>query len=45
MRERPLLYFALGILVTVSIGATMNLRSDGIEFPDGTLQVTAPDPA
>ena len=41
MRERPLLYFALGILVTTSIGATLSLRSDGIEFPDGTVQTTA----
>jgi hypothetical protein len=41
MGERPLLYFALGILVTTSIGATMNLRSDGIEFPDGTVQTSA----
>jgi hypothetical protein len=40
MGERPLLYFALGILVTTSIGA-ISLRDDGIQFPDGSLQTSA----
>ena len=44
MRPRPgraLFYFAMGILVTTSIGASLKLRNDGIEFPDGSVQTTA----
>jgi hypothetical protein len=40
MDGKPLLWFALGIVFTVSIGATV-MRNDGIEFPDGSVQTTA----
>lgn len=40
MRKRPLLYFAFGILFTISIFA-MTIRSDGIQFPDGSVLTTA----
>ena len=40
MRERRILYFALGLLVVVSVGA-VSLHDNGIEFPDGSFQITA----
>jgi hypothetical protein len=51
MRERRSLYFALGVMTVVSLGAVTNqlapsanplvLRDEGIQFPDGTIQRTA----
>jgi hypothetical protein len=43
MRERALLYFALGVLLAAALGSapSLNLRDDGVQFPDGTLQTTA----
>ncbi len=40
MRETRILYFALGVLLVVSIGA-VSLHDDGIGFPDGSFQETA----
>jgi hypothetical protein len=40
MKERRLLYFALGALAAVSIGAVA-VHDEGIQFPDGTVQTTA----
>ncbi len=40
MRETRVLYFALGVLLVVSVGA-VSLHEDGIEFPDGSFQETA----
>lgn len=40
MTEKRLLYFALGALAVVSIGA-MGIQDDGILFPDGSFQATA----
>ena len=40
MIDHRLLYFVLGVLTVVGLGA-LGLRSDGIEFPDGTVQTTA----
>jgi hypothetical protein len=52
MKERRFLYFALGVAAVVSVGAVTNqvvsspgalgLSDDGIRFPDGTVQTTAP---
>ena len=40
MKESRILYFALGVLMVTSIGA-VTLHDNGVEFPDGSLQVTA----
>lgn len=41
--QRGFLGFALGALVAVaSLGAGMAIRNDGLEFPDGSVQTTAP---
>jgi hypothetical protein len=40
MRESKILYFALGVLLVVSVGA-VGLHDSGIEFPDGSFQKTA----
>jgi hypothetical protein len=40
MKENRILYFALGVLTVVSIGA-VSLHNEGIEFPDGSFQATA----
>lgn len=40
MTENRLLYFALGVLVVLSLGA-ISLQSDGIVFADGSFQATA----
>ena len=40
MMENRLLYFALGVLVVVSVGA-IGIQDDGIEFPDGSFQASA----
>ena len=40
MMMNRLLYFALGVLVVVSIGA-VGIEDAGIEFPDGSFQTTA----
>lgn len=44
MSEKRLLYFALGMLTVVSIGA-VSLHSNGIGFPDGSFQAVAAAPA
>ncbi len=41
MKEKWILYFALGVVAVVSMGQTMGIRNDGIQFPDGSLQTTA----
>lgn len=52
MKERSLLYFALGVATVLSLGAVTNqissapasgllLSDTGITFPDGTVQTTA----
>ena len=40
MTENRLLYFALGVLVVVCVGA-VGIEDAGIEFPDGSFQTTA----
>lgn len=40
MKETRILYFALGVLVVVSVGA-VSLHDTGVEFPDGSFQKTA----
>ena len=44
MKERAFLWFAVGVLSVVGIGA-LSLRDDGIQFPDGSVQTTAGQPA
>ena len=44
MKDRSLLYFALGAVTVLSLGgvsAALTLRDDGIQFPDGSVQTTA----
>jgi len=52
MREKSLLYFALGVTAVLSLGATANqvsrgstsgvaIGDNGITFPDGSVQTTA----
>lgn len=41
MKEKRLLYFALGILSVVGIGQATSIRNDGLQFPDGSVQTTA----
>ena len=41
MGEKRVLYFALGVLAVVAVGQAMAVRNDGLEFPDGSIQVTA----
>lgn len=47
MRRRHWLYFALGVLTLAGIAAadSLSLRNEGIEFPDGSVQTTAGQPA
>ena len=40
MRETRILYFALGVLLVVSVGA-VGLHDTGIQFPDGSFQKSA----
>ncbi|MCP4200619.1 MAG: hypothetical protein GY769_01635 [bacterium] len=40
MRETRILYFALGVVLVVSVGA-VSLHDNGVEFPDGSFQETA----
>ncbi len=40
MKETRFLYFALGVLLVVSVGA-VGLHDKGIEFPDGSFQTSA----
>jgi hypothetical protein len=40
MNEKRFLYFALGVLTVVSVGA-VSLHDQGVQFPDGTLQTSA----
>jgi hypothetical protein len=44
MNERRLLYFALGAMTVISVGAATDalvMRNEGIQYPDGTVQTTA----
>ena len=42
MKESRILYFVLGSLVVLTMAqAPLAVHSDGIEFPDGTIQTTA----
>lgn len=44
MTDNRLLYYALGVLTVVSIGA-VSIGDDGVVFPDGSVQTTAAPPA